>query len=103
MVSENVDGTTSYVDFDGIRKVGGFVYFWELNDYSKPSQEYLSDKIYHQVDCKLNRVKNLRLSFYVEPMGRGIGETLGLPDEWKDISPNSVEEIVLEKVCNDAN
>ena len=31
-VSENVDGDTYYVDFERIRKHGGYVYFWDLQD-----------------------------------------------------------------------
>ena len=101
-MSEDIYGT-NYVDFDGLQKVDGFVYFWELNDYPKPARGYLSNKWYHQVDCKLLRVKHSKLSFHTEPMGKGIGETIGHQDEWKNISPNSVEEIVLKKFCNDTN
>jgi len=35
-VGENVDGDTFYVDFDRIRKHGGYVYFWSLGDLLKP-------------------------------------------------------------------
>jgi len=31
-VSEGVDGDTYYVDFERIRKHGGYVYFWYLID-----------------------------------------------------------------------
>ena len=29
-VSENMNGTTFYVDFDRMRKNDGYVYFWDL-------------------------------------------------------------------------
>jgi len=31
-------GNTFYVDFERIRKHGGYVYWWELIDYLKPSE-----------------------------------------------------------------
>ena len=36
-VSENVDGDILYVDFERIRKHGGYVYYWRLRDGLKPS------------------------------------------------------------------
>ena len=37
-VDESVDGDTFYVDFERIRKVDGYVYWWSLRDYSKPDK-----------------------------------------------------------------
>jgi hypothetical protein len=37
-VGENVIGDTFYVDFDRMRKHGGFVYFWYLTDYLEPTK-----------------------------------------------------------------
>ena len=37
-VDENVYGTTIYVDFERIRKHGGYVYYWMLGDYLKPTE-----------------------------------------------------------------
>ena len=69
-VSENDIGDTYYVDFERIRKHGGFVYFWRLSDYLKPTEPgSLSAKVYIQGDCKLFRLKSLSYSFHKEPMG----------------------------------
>ncbi len=38
-VSESVDGDTYYVDFERIRKHGGYVYFWRLGDLRKPDKD----------------------------------------------------------------
>ena len=100
-VGENVVGTTYYVDFDRIRTNGGYVYWWDLSDYLKPS-EYgtLSVKSYTQGDCEMFRIKRLSLVYHKQPMGEGSGNTDSTPDtEWRYPSPNSVDEIVLNQVC----
>ena len=94
-VSENKFGTTFYVDFDRIRKHGGYVYWWELTDRLKPDQfGDLSDKTYRQGDCKLFRYKNLSDSYHKEPMGEGTpSKYSNEPDkEWGYPPPNSSGE-----------
>ena len=101
-VSEGVEsGDTFYVDFERIRKHGGYVYWWDLTDYLKPDKEGdLSAKTYKQGDCKLFRVKGLSYSFHKEPMGGGTGKTDNEPDKkWNYPPPNSVSETVLKSVC----
>jgi len=101
-VSETVDGDTFYVDFERIRKHGGYVYFWYLTDYLKPS-EYgdLSAKVYKQGDCKLFRFKYLSDSYHTQPMGKGTpSASSNKPDkEWEYPSPDSSSETILNSVC----
>ncbi len=101
-VGKNVDGDTYYVDFERIRKVDGYVYFWELSDRLKPNKwGNLSAKMYKQGDCKLFRYKNLSISTHKEPMGGGTGETDDNPDkEWNYPPPDSVIETILKSVCS---
>ena len=101
-VSENASGNTYYVDFNRIRKVDGYVYWWDLTDYLKPSQEgNLSNKMYQQGDCKLFRVKVLSFSFHKEPMGRGTGDVQeSVKKGWIYPSPNSSSETILKSVCS---
>jgi hypothetical protein len=102
-VSENEIGDSYYVDFERIRKHGGYVYFWRLSDYLKPTEfGDLSSKNYFQGDCKLFRYKGLSYSFYKEPMGGGTGDVSEPPEGhkgWKYPSPNSTIETVLKSVC----
>ena len=100
-VSKNVKGSIFYVDFDRIKKHGGYVYFWQLSDYLKPLKEYLSTKMYKQGDCKLFRFKILSDSYYTEPMGNGTSSlSSNTPDkEWNYPSPNSSSETILKSVC----
>jgi hypothetical protein len=101
-VGENTNGTTYYVDFDRIRKHDGYVYFWELADYLKPTKYGdLSAKMYKQVDCKAFRFKQLSGSYHTNPMGNGTPSTSGsAEDEWHYPPPNSISEIVLKSVCS---
>jgi len=101
-VSENENDTAFYVDFERIRKVDGYVYWWELIDLAKPSPHGdLSRKTYNQGDCKLFRYKVLSSSIHTEPMGGGIGDAENKPDtEWTYPFPNTVDELSLKEVCS---
>jgi len=101
-VRTNSMGTNIYIDFERIRKVDGYTYYWSLLDFPKPSpNDYLSVKTYKQADCKLFRVKTLRLSGYKDPMGNGIEKPFDTHDEEWD-SPISGGPIAndLKKVCS---
>jgi len=101
-VGESMSGNTFYVDFERIRKHDGYVYWWELNDLSKPDEDGdLSYKYYTQGECKLFRYKTLTVSYHKQSMGKGSGsqKTYENP-QWEYPSPNSVVEFVLTKVCS---
>ena len=103
-MSEGVDGDTFYVDFERIRKVDGYVYYWDLVDRLKPTEfGDLSVIRYKLGDCKLFRFKFLSFSFHNEPMGGGTGDVSKPIREnanWQYSSPNSVGVRVLKSVCN---
>ena len=101
-VSENVQGTVYYVDFERIRKHGGYVYYWEMNNLLKPDVDgHLSNKFYTQTDCKLFRYKTLSYSYHKEPMGGGTGRTYN-PQKpiWRYPPPKSSIEVILQRVCS---
>ena len=94
-------GDTFYVDFERIRKHGGYVYFWVLGDYLKPIAGDLSVKVYKQGDCKLFRFKSLSFSYHKEPMGEGTGDVQEpVKKGWRYPSPNSSVENILKIVCS---
>lgn len=101
-MSENERGTTYYLDFERIRKVDGYVYWWTLSDSLKPNQSgAFSAKVYMQSDCKLFRSKSISLSFHKEPMGGGLGESVSPKDpKWRYPPPNSAFEASLKAVCD---
>ena len=99
----SVDGdiTAYYVDFGSIRKRDGYVYWWDLSNYSKPFQGHLSAKYYNKGDCKLFRYKYLSASFHKEPMGGGYGDIDNeLDKEWGYPQPNSSGGLILKSVCD---
>jgi hypothetical protein len=93
---------TQYVDFERIRKDDSYVYFWQLQDYLKPTKYgILSGKIYNQGDCKLFRYKSLSSVVHKQPMGRGWWRTSPQKKpEWIYPSLGSVAEVVLKKICS---
>lgn len=101
-VTEDAEGNTFYVDFERIRKVDGYIYYWMLRDLLKPdanwSQSYSK---YYQGDCKIFRVKLLSWASHLDPMGRGFGSP-NSPDNpiWNYPRPESVEENLLEEACS---
>ena len=100
---EAMNGATMYVDFKRVKKQGGFVYFWSILDYSKPTKYGdLSSKVYKQVDCELFRYKYLTDSYYKESMAEGeITSSSNEPDkEWNYPPPESLNELVLKSVCS---
>ena len=103
-VGENVIGNTFYVDFERIRKHGGYVYFWTMTDYLKPSpQGYLSNQSYFQGDCKLFRRKTLTEHYFTDQMGRGtrkIWELTEFQKKWMYNPPNTIGEYVLKSACS---
>ena len=101
-MSESVSGNIFYVDLERIRKHDGYVYYWELGNYLKPSETgVLSVKVYKQAECKLFRVKHLSFSFHKEPMGNGTADTSNSIDkDWFYPPPESPAETVLKLVCS---
>ena len=58
-IGQSYDEQFTYdVDFNRIRKRGDYLFYWELEDYSKPDFNTLSSLAYRQVDCSQFRFKN---------------------------------------------
>ena len=101
-MSENVDGDVYYVDFERKRKNDGYDYYWQLTDYTGPTElGDLSSIIYVEGDCKLFRYKYLSYSFHREQMGGGAGDVNNNSEKnWTYPAPNSMTETVLMSVCS---
>ena len=103
IVSENISGSSFYVDFERTRKHDGYVYFWRLSNYSKPNSfGSLSGLVYFQADCKIFRVKYLSDTYFTGPMGTGEknGGSSEPDKDWTYPKPGSSSEQVLEAVCS---
>ena len=96
---------TFYVNFETIRKVDGYVNYWELGDLFSPiGSGVVSVESYSQGDCKSFRTKTLSRNYYKKSMARGTSEASKVTeDRWISPSPKSPTEIVLKSVCAFAN
>ena len=91
------------MDFERIRKNDGYVYFWVLSDYLKPTKYGdLSSKVYYEGDCKLFKMKRLSSTYHTQPMGEGTPSTIDNKQiyDWIYPSPNSGYENILKNVCS---
>ena len=102
-VTENMNGIKLYYDKDRVRKNGKFLYFWKLNDYTKPSPYGdLSDTQYIQLDCSIFRYKRLLFQTYNKSMGEGKMRIDTIPpDEWSYPKPDSILEIIYDRICEE--
>ena len=103
-VEENVNGVKFYYDKDRLRKSGKYLYFWELTDYIKPDDlwGYLSTTKYIQLDCNIIRFKVLKIQTYNKPMGEGKQEfDFTVKEEFTNPKPNSVREVIYNKICEE--
>jgi len=96
-----VGGDTNYIDMDRIREHNGYVYYWTLIDYLKPTiYGHLSSKMYVQGDCGVHRIKYLSFTHSIQSMGEG-GETNNPPNpEWVYPSPGGSSDYELDLVCD---
>ncbi len=100
-IGKSVDGDTYYIDTDTIKEHNGYVYWWVLNDYLKPSESGgMSLKTYSQGDCVVNRFKWLTLVEYKQPMGEGSGTPDNSYTEWIYPPPGSIGGGLLKYVCD---
>ena len=104
-VLELENGISFYIDFDNTKKDDGFIYWWDLTDYLKPTPYgYLSAILYKQGDCKTFRYKFLRFYFYSKPMGKGAVQVEEPVEKgWQYPHPNSAQSLILKSVCNKSN
>ena len=104
-VAEDTNGNNYYLDLDRIKKHDGYIYFWQLENYLKPSGDglHLSALYYHQGDCKLFRDKGLSVSLYKVPMGEGTPDKTmtALPNiNWKGpYPPDTIGQEMITFVC----
>jgi hypothetical protein len=104
-VGESVNGLTHYIDIVTIKEHGGYVYFWDMVNRLRPTETgMLSNKIYYQGECGINRYQNLSYIFYNQPMGKGAGDTYSPTNpEWEYPLPDSMGGTKLSYVCDYVN
>ena len=96
-------GDTYYIDFDTVKENNGYVYYWRLADYLKPNTfGDLSVKVLSEIDCDTPRkYRYLSDTYYTQPMASGsTSTTSNTASEWIYPSPNSINEIMTNAVCD---
>jgi hypothetical protein len=103
-IDQNTNGSTFYIELVTIQKHEDHVYYWVMNNYLKPDRwGDMSNKMYMQGDCGVNRVKILSYNFYKQPMGKGKVEVDNTSSEWKYPTPESINRGLLDSACDYIN
>ena len=100
--TEKEEPSTYYADPDTIRKSGNKVKMWTLIDFStfKVDGFFISAKQKREYDCEEKKKRILFTALYSEHMGGG--KTVSIINsryDWKLVSPDSIDEAVLEYAC----
>ena len=101
-ITVGLDNTSFYIDFEKTKKIDGYLYYWVLSDLLKPDKDGDFSYIgYIQGDCKFSRFMYLSEFYYKQPMGIGnaITNTKKNP-KWRYPSPGSIDETLLEEICD---
>ena len=100
-IGSNIDGDVSYVDLSSIKKVGNNIFYFNLMDYIKPTnQGDLSAKNYFEVNCLDLSFRYIKDFYYKEPMGNGEYTIFDEIGEWENNTKGSIGEDAREFVCN---
>ena len=98
--SENKEAT-HYFDPATIRKDGNMRRVWQLHDLrERNTAGVMSYRARMEYDCKQERSRYLSASTHSEPMAGGkVLDTMGWSNDWEEIAPETVTEIILNIVC----
>lgn len=102
-VSE-ADTAYVYINPETIREDGNLVKVWEVHDYKqRHKDDVLSRRFRVEYGCKEERFRFLSVSKNSGPMASGITlfthDVPGNPDTWRQISPGTMSDRVLNIVC----
>ncbi len=101
-LTRDINDNTFYLDYERIRKVDNFIYFWVLTNFSSIDKfGELSTIYYREGDCKLFRDRDLEVRGFTKSMGKGIMKQYK-PEitEFETPFPNTVNERILNVICN---
>jgi len=102
-VAQSIDGDTFYIHYDSMKENKGYLYYWTLSDYLKPTKGGTSSvRALRKVDCQTPRkYQFLSYIFYDERMGSGSGNTVkGTSNEWDYPTPDGVDELLINMACD---
>ena len=100
-LTEDTEGETYYIDLNTIKKIDGYVYWWDLVNYVEPDDGFMSVTSFVQGDCEIGRIKELSSTSYTELTGYGEYESDTTPNpEWDYFPPDTIGGHFLELSCN---
>ncbi len=104
-INDDTEGSGYFIDLDAVIKHDGYVYFWRLKNYLKPTEwGDLSTKVYREGDCSLKRFKHLSYIWYKQPMGILESDSNTPTDpKWEYPDPDSIGYRLLNYVCDYVN
>jgi len=103
-VAESNSGNNYHLDLDNVKEYDGYIYYWEWNEYLKPTDNgTMGAIVYNQGDCNLGRTNALTVIFYDNPRLKGQGDPYTPPVNWVDETPGSVGKSILDYICNYIN
>ena len=105
LVLNGSDGNEHYIDTNYVKRENEIVYFKRLINYLKPNDGYLSEVSHIKGDCNLNKKKDLEITVYDKPMGKGNSEIIDFSEykelsNWKYLKPKSVTYVLLRLICD---
>ena len=99
----DVNGDKHYLDITNIEEdENGYLYYWEMINYTNPTDKYLSIATYRVADCDNYRTKDLTFNGYTQEMAEGEPETIDLTkleEDWAHPIANSLGEFIFSSVC----
>lgn len=101
-IGTNAAGDKLHLDADRLRKHNGLIYFWDLEDFIKPTDGGLSAMTYRRGDCNTMGYNYLSISVYEQPMGKGKTVTSSNynDEDWIYAKPGSIGEFVMRNACD---
>ena len=99
----DVNGDKHYIDVNNIEEdTNGYLYYWEMINYTNPTDKHLSIATYRVADCDLYRTKDLTFNGYTQEMAEGEPETIDLTklgEDWTYLNTNSYAGFNLQFIC----
>jgi hypothetical protein len=108
-VASNVANNNYYLDISSIKKIGGYVYYWELDDLSEPIITQSGSRIYSakkrlQVNCNDDSTRIRTAHYYTGNLGKGeFWGTDNTTQNWFYPPPRTTFNTLMEFVCDYVN
>ena len=108
-ISTNTNDDIFYLDKNTVYRIGDYIYYWMLVDFSDPGEEIQSTITHNMVKCSTLENRPISIAGFTKKKGRGEPMT-GLdfivpeevPDmfEWTKFQKKSTHGILLVEVCS---